>query len=139
MKDLINPTWTYYGDCSAKCPGGSPCYCQVQVGSTHSLCICSDPTCPCHARERYEPAPEPEWREVATFGNIRFRQYLGKTGFQPLKPKNLTYDEYQDLLRARGLVKIPDEVAPGFFGDDLDLDTFDNLLDLMEDESNGKA
>ena len=68
---------------------------------------------------------------------IRFRQYLGKTGFQPLRPKNLTYQEWVDLRQARGEIPIPDDVAPGVFGDDLDLETFDNLLDLMEEQSNG--
>ena len=137
MSGLFKPTWHYYGDCSGKCPGGSPCYCQVQPGSTHSMCICNDPACLCHARERYEPAPEPEWKDIKVIGNLHLRQYLGKTGFQPLRPKNLTYDEYQDLLRARGEVKIPDEVAPGWF--DMDLETFDNMLDLMEETSNGEA
>lgn len=121
-------------DCTQKCPGGSPCDCQDPFGHIHSLHVCVDSSCFCHARERYEPAPEPEWKDIKVIGNLHLRQYLGKTGFQPLRPKNLTYDEYQDLLRARGVKKIPDEVAPGWFGDDLDLETFDALLDLMDDD-----
>ena len=131
---LFEPKWTYYGNCDSRCPGGSPCYCRVWPGCKHSLCVCSDPDCPCHARERYEPAPEPDWKDIAVIGNLHLRQYLGKTGLQPLKPKDLTYQEWQDLKRARGLEKIPDEVAPGWFGDDLDLETYDTLLDLMDDD-----
>lgn len=134
---LFEPKWQYYGDCTGKCSGGSPCYCQVEPGSNHSMCICSDPECFCHARERYEPPPQPDWKEIAVVRGIRFRQYLGKTGLQCLKPKDLTYQEWRDLQRARGLEKIPDEVAPGHFDNELDLETFDNLLDLIEEISNG--
>ena len=139
MRDLLVPTWRYYGDCSSKCPEGRPCYCQVAPGSTHSMCICSDPTCLCHARERYDPTPEPDWKDIATVGQIKFRQYLGKTGLVRVKPRDLNFDEWHDLLRAKGLETIPDSVAPGKFGDGLDLETFDNLLDLMEEDSNGEA
>jgi hypothetical protein len=101
------------------------------------MCICSNPACFCHSRERYEPAPEPEWKEIAVVHGIRFRQYLGKTGPQKLKPKDLSYAEYHALRQARGLEPIPDEVAPGYFAQDVDLETYENLMDLMEEESNG--
>lgn len=35
------------------CPGGSRCCLDPYM--QHDLCICSDPTCHCHSRERYEP------------------------------------------------------------------------------------
>jgi hypothetical protein len=54
-----------------------------------------------------------------------------------LQPKNLTYEEWIDLRRARGEIPIPDDVAPGIFGEELDIETFDNLIDLMEEEPNG--
>ncbi len=86
------------------------------------------------------------WIIVAQVGKIRFVYYTGKVGFIPLKPKDVSYDEYQDILRARGLKKTPDSVAPGYFGDEAldresdnierqtDLESFNNLIDLMEQE-----
>lgn len=123
--------------CRQKCPEGSPCCCMTWSGSTHRLHICRNPGCACHSRERYDGPPKQLWTEVAVKHGIRFVQYNGVIGFNRLKPKDLTYDEWIDLRRARGEVQIPDEVAPGVFGDDLDLETFDNILDLMEEESNG--
>jgi hypothetical protein len=64
-------------------------------------------------------------------------RYTGSLRPSRLKPKDETYEEYHDRLRAQGKERIPDDVAPGIFGDELDTETEDNLLDLMEEQPNG--
>ena len=120
--------------CNALCPEGKLCNCEDPVYSSHELHICSDPDCKCHSRRRYEgpkKLPSDDWIEVTKIGHLRLVQYIGKVGFVPLRPKDLSYDEYQDMLRARGLKKIPDSVVPEIYNQ-LDLDSLDILTELME-------
>lgn len=122
--------------CSSLCPEGKLCNCEDPVYSSHELHICSDPECRCHSRERYEgpkKLPSDDWIEVAQIGHLRLVQYTGKVGFIPLKPKDLSYEEYHDMLRAKGLEKVPDEVVPEIY-DQLDLESIDILTELMETE-----
>ena len=98
--------------------------------------ICSDSACRCHSRERYEKPKKLEsdkWILVTKIGHLRLVYYTGKVGFIPLKPKDVSYDEYQDILRAKGLKKIPDEVVPEIY-EQLDLESLDILAELMETE-----
>jgi len=122
--------------CNKLCPEGKLCYCQNMYGKQHSLHICSDSECRCHSRERYEGPKKLEsdkWILVTKIGHLRLVYYTGKVGFIPLKPKDVSYDEYQDILRARGLKKIPDSVVPEIY-EQLDLESLDILTDLMEQE-----
>ena len=122
--------------CIALCTGGNLCCCEDPLYSNHELHICQDSTCKCHSRERYEGPKKlksDDWIEVAKIGNLRLVQYIGRVGFIPLRPKDLSYDEYQDMLRAKGLEKIPDSVVPEIYNQ-LDLDSLDILTDLMEQE-----
>lgn len=121
-------------ECNKRCVGNKKCYCQDMHGNEHSLHICSDPDCKCHSRERYEgpvKQEEDDWILVAQVGKIRFMKYEGVVGFVPLKPKDETYEEYHDRLRAQGKEGIPDEVVPEIY-DQMDLESLDLLTDLME-------
>ena len=106
--------------CKGRCPGGKDCYCETWTGSTHNAHMCSDPDCVCHSRKRYEKPKADQSTTIAVIGKpghtIRLAQYTGKTGFQPLKPKDLSYNEWHDLQRVKGEEKIPSFVAPGLFG-----------------------
>ncbi len=42
-----------HGDCIHRCPQGNPCACK---GTPHSLHVCDDVDCECHAQERYRLA-----------------------------------------------------------------------------------
>lgn len=39
--------------CKHQCPEGQPCCLRGNV--PHTLHVCSNPLCPCHQRDRYEP------------------------------------------------------------------------------------
>lgn len=45
------------GQCTCTCPGGHPC-CLGDVVE-HELCICEQPDCFCHSRERYDMDRKP--------------------------------------------------------------------------------
>ena len=120
--------------CKEVCPGGNLCYCEDAFLKSHELHVCSNPECRCHSRERYEKPKKLEsdkWILVAKIGHLRLVYYTGKVGFIPLKPKDVSYDEYQDILRARGLKKIPDSVVPEIY-EQLDLESIDIFTELME-------
>ena len=136
MKSVKRSRFQGVRDCNELCTGGKLCYCQDMFGKQHSMHICSDPDCRCHSRERYEgpeKLPSDDWIEIAKIGHLRLVQYTGKVGFIPLKPKDVSYDEYQDILRAKGLKKIPDEVVPEIY-EQLTLESLDILTELMEQE-----
>ena len=43
--------------CQGECPEGNPCICRTANDGkrlNHTLCICKDPHCKCHSKERYE-------------------------------------------------------------------------------------
>ena len=124
--------------CQELCSGNHECCCEIkkEFGKSHDLHICDNSNCICHSRERYEGPEKLEsdkWILVAKVGHLNLVQYTGKVGFIPLKPKDVSYDEYQDILRARGLKKIPDSVVPEIYNQ-LDLESLDVLTDLMEQE-----
>lgn len=58
---MRSKTRSQYDDrCNMRCPGGNRCDCHE--GIVHDLCICTDPKCKCHGKERYErtkPKPQP--------------------------------------------------------------------------------
>ena len=59
MKKLQTPTPTQLRRVRHVCLGGNRCCLRdepSQPSARHMLCICSDPRCECHSRERYEAA-----------------------------------------------------------------------------------
>ena len=56
-----------HGDCTHRCPQGNPCACK---GNAHTLHLCDDTDCACHAQERYR-------REGSKVRYVRYTLRMG--------------------------------------------------------------
>lgn len=55
-----------HNNCTRKCPGGHRCICDPN--RYHTLHICADPHCACHAPTRYHPPPPKKAQKIEAQG-----------------------------------------------------------------------
>lgn len=56
MKKSTKRVTRPHARCTQQCPKGNRC--ALEMTAKHTLCVCSDPECYCHSRQRYEVKEE---------------------------------------------------------------------------------